>query len=127
LIEHLEAFGARQQMVLQLGQSLFARHLHASLILGPRESGALTEQQHLSEKAKSLVATTSSVFRTAHDHRESKIAQFLSLYRFRVNLGSMRLTHKITVFEHKLCTRFWSNKLSHKKDKIECFKHRFSK
>jgi len=30
--------------------------------------------------------------------------------------GSMRLTHKKTVFSHKLCTFFWSSKLSHKKN-----------
>jgi len=31
--------------------------------------------------------------------------------------GSMRLTHKKTVFSHKLSTFFWSSKLSHKKTK----------
>ena len=44
--------------------------------------------------------------------------------------GSMRLTHKKTVISHKLCTHFWSSKLSHKKekkDKTEWFTHRFSK
>jgi len=44
--------------------------------------------------------------------------------------GSMRLTHKKTVISHKLCTHFWSSKLSHKKekkDKTERFTHRFSK
>jgi hypothetical protein len=45
-------------------------------------------------------------------------------------LGSMRFTHKKTVISHKLCTHFWSSKLSHKKekkDKTEWFTHRFSK
>ena len=47
-----------------------------------------------------------------------------------VHVGSMRLTHIKTVISHKLCTHFWSSKLSHKKekkDKTECFTHRFSK
>ena len=31
-----------------------------------------------------------------------------------MHIGSMRLTHKKTVISPKLCTHFWSNKLSHK-------------
>ena len=41
---------------------------------------------------------------------------FLICFAF---LMGLRLTHKTTVFSHKLCTRFWSSKLSQKKRKTK--------